>query len=150
IIRAHLEWVRDYRSRAEVIDLFEAMPSELRAQVSTLVPASWYPFATMVEVDRLIVDRFGNGESEFARELGAYLAMRTLSDIRRFISGNDLHDFFRKLALLHREWYDFGSLEYVESGDKSGCMLRRAYGAHSALDCAATAGFYKECIRIHG
>jgi hypothetical protein len=113
IIRGHLDWVRDHGSRSEVIALFEQIPDFLRYQISTLAPAAWYPFRTLIAVDRLIVDHFGNGES-------------------------------------HRDWYDFGDAEYVESSDRSGCLLRRGYGAHSALDCASTGGFYRECIRLHG
>jgi len=36
IIRAHLDWVRDHRSRAEIIALFEDIPDLLRYQISTL------------------------------------------------------------------------------------------------------------------
>ena len=72
IIRAHLDWVRDFGSRAEIIALFEEIPDFLRFQISTLTPAAWYPFRTLITIDRLIVDRFGNGESRFARELGAW------------------------------------------------------------------------------
>jgi len=150
MIRAHLEWARDHGSRAEFIGLFEEMPEVLRYQISTLAPATWYPFATLMAVDRLIIDRFGRGEPHFARELGAYVAQRMLAETQRFFSSNGLHDFFRRVALLHREWYDFGSAEYVEGGERSGCMLRRGYGVHNTLDCAAMAGFYRECIRLHG
>jgi hypothetical protein len=150
IIRAHLDWVRDHGSRGEIIGLFEDIPDLLRYQISTLAPAAWYPFRTLIAVDRMIVERFGNGESKFAHELGAYLAQRTLSDIRRFFGAPGLHDFFRHAAMLHREWYDFGSAEYVETSERSGCLIRRGYGAHSPLDCASIGGFYRECIRIHG
>jgi hypothetical protein len=84
IIRAHLDWVRDHRSRAEIIALFEDIADFLRYQISTLTPAAWYPFRTLIAVDRVIVDHFGNGEAQFARELGGYLAQTTLADIRRF------------------------------------------------------------------
>jgi len=150
VIRAHIEWVRDYNSRADVIALFEEMPRALRQQISTLAPGPWYPFATLIAVDRMIVERFGGGRLQFAGELGAYFARRTLAETRPFLLQGALHDFFGRAALLYREWYDFGSAEYVKSGSRSGCMLRRGYGAHSPMDCAATGGFHRECIRLHG
>lgn len=59
LIRARLEWVRDYASREETIEFFEALPAEVRCQVSILLPAAAYDAGTLAAVDETIVALFG-------------------------------------------------------------------------------------------
>jgi hypothetical protein len=105
-------------------------------------------FASLIALDRLIIEHFGNGSLQFAEELGTYTAQRSFGDCCRFSA--ELQDFFPRASMLHRDWYDFLSLEYVQSGDCSGTMLHRGYRAHSRIECAAMIGFYRQCIRLHG
>src|SRR5882724_6039324 len=72
MIRAHLDWVRDHAAREETIELFESLPPGVRQQVSTVLAASWYDFATLIAVDRTILTFFGHDDVRFLEQLGAY------------------------------------------------------------------------------
>jgi len=148
LLSAHLDYARDYGSRREFIDFFEEIPDALRRQVGALVPGVWYPFSSLIALDRLIIDRFGGGDVHFAEELGTYTAQRSYAAMSRFAGGP--HEFFARAPILHRDWYDFLSSEYVQSGERSGTMLHRGYRAHSRIDCGVMAGFYREGVRLHG
>lgn len=146
MVRAHVDWVRDHRDRTEVIEFFEAIPLTMR----TVLAASWYPFADVIELDRVIMNRFGHGEISFLRELGAYSARQSLTGVYRFFRRSDVHEFFRRSALLHGQFQDFGTADYHEVAGTEGRMVHSHYTSYSPLYCASAIGFYRECIRLHG
>jgi hypothetical protein len=146
MVRAHLDWVRDHHDRTEVIEFFEAVPASMR----TVLTASWYPFADIVALDRLIMNRFGHGELSFLQKLGAYSARQSLTGVYRFFQRSGVHEFFRRSALLHGQYQDFGTASYDGHAETAGRMLHDGYPSFSPLYCASAAGFYRECIRLHG
>ncbi|HKS25254.1 MAG TPA: hypothetical protein VJZ76_20835 [Thermoanaerobaculia bacterium] len=146
MVRAHVDWVRDHRDRDEVIEFFEAIPRTMR----TVLAASWYDFADVIALDRVIVDRFGGGQLPFLQELGAYSARQSLTGVYRFFQRSGVHEFFRRSALLHGQFQDFGTAEYEEVEGTAGRMRHGHYTSYSPLYCASAAGFYRECIRLHG
>jgi len=150
MIRAHLDWVRDHAAREETIELFESLPPGVRQQVSMVLPASWYDFATLIAVDRTILTFFGHDDVRFLEQLGAYSARVNLAGIYRIFRREDLHDFFRRAAVLHRQFLDFGTAEYVELAPSAGVMHHRGYASYSPLYCAGAIGFYRECVTLHG
>jgi predicted hydrocarbon binding protein len=150
MIRAHLDYARDHASRDEIIELFETLPVAIRREVATVLAASWYDFSTLIAVDKRIVEMFGNDAPTFPEQLGRYSAEKNLSGVNRFFQRDGVHEFFRRMALLHGQFQDFGTAEYVELAPFSGCMQHRGYVAYSPLYCASAVGFYRECVRQHG
>lgn len=150
LLRAHLDWVRDHRSRDETIEFFESLPSPLRHELSGVLPTTWHAFSTLIAVDRVIVDRFGHGRFDILEELGTWSARTTLGGVYRFFRRDDLHDFFARAALLHVQYQDFCTAAYDATSETSGVMRHRGYVSYSPLYCASAIGFYRECIRLHG
>jgi hypothetical protein len=150
LLRAHLDWVRDHRSRDETIEFFESLPAPLRHALSAVLPTTWHSFATLIAVDRLIVDHFGHGRLDLIEELGTWSARNTLGGVYRFFRRDDLHDFFARAALLHAQYQDFGTASYDATGESTGRMVHRGYTSYSPLYCASAIGFYRECISLHG
>ena len=149
IIRAHLEWVRDHARPDEVGGFFEDVSRVMGQQFSTVLASSWYRFADLIEVDRLILQRFGNGNPHFLEELGAYSARMNLRALDGLLKPADIHDFFRRAALMHRQFQDFGTAKY-EAEQSHGRAIQADYVAWSPLYCATARGFYAECVRLHG
>ncbi len=146
IVRAHIDWVRDYRDRDEVISFFEALPQVMR----NVLAASWYPFDAAMEVDRLIMNRFGNGDPRFLEELGAYSARQALTGVDRFMQPFGIHEFFHRAASLHRRLHDLGTDVYFERAPSAGRFVHIGYCSVNPLYCSTSIGFYRECIRLHG
>jgi len=146
MVRAHIDWVRDHRDRNEVIEFFEVIPHAMR----TVLAASWYSFADVIELDRTIMNRFGHGELEFLQELGAYSARQSLAGALRVFQRAGVHEFFRRAALLHAQFQDFGTAEYEELGATAARMIHGHYTSYSPLYCASAIGFFRQCIRLHG
>lgn len=150
MLRAHLDWVRDHTSREETIEFYAALPDGVRRQVSTVLAASWYEFTTLIEIDRAILTLFGNGDPRFLERLGAFSAEVNLAGVYRFFRRDGVHDFFRRSALLHDQFQDFGTAEYAEESGTSGTMRHREYPSFSPLFCASAIGYYRECVQLHG
>lgn len=150
MIRAHLDWVRDHASRDEIIELFETLPADVRQQAATVLASSWYDFALLIAVDRTILSLFGGNDERFLEQLGAYSAQKNLSGTYRSLHRDDLHELFSRAALLHRQFQDFGTAEYIEISPRSGCMRHHDYVSYSPLYCASAVGFYRGCIVLHG
>lgn len=150
MISAHLDWVRDHSSREETIELFAALPAEVRQQVSTVLPTAWYDFATLIALDRSILGCFGEHDIRFLEQIGAYSAQKNLSGIDHFFRRDSMHEFFRRVANLSRQFQDFGVVEYVEVATFTGMIRHRADPVYSPLHCASAMGFYRECVTLHG
>ena len=146
MIRGHIDWVRDYCDRDEVIAFFEAIPRRMR----NVLVSSWYPFGDAMEIDRVIMNRFGRGELLFLEELGAFSARQNLRGADRLFYPSGVHDFFRRSAQMHTQFHDFGSAVYLEAGPTAGEMIHSRCSSFSPLYCSSAIGYYRECIRLHG
>jgi len=150
IVRAHLQWVRDYHGAAAVERLVAALPADARAEVDGVIATSWCEFATVVRLDRTIEAMFGRGRPLFLRELGRYSADLNLSGAYRMFRSADLHEFFRRSVLLHRQFQDFGTVSYEPAGDTAGSMIHSNYPCFSPVYCHSAIGYYEQAIVVHG
>lgn len=149
IIKAHLQWVRDYHGHDAISDVLEALPAEVAAEVNSAQAAGWCSFRSVVLLDRAIETLCGRGRRGFLRELGRYSAHVNLSKYREY-RRDDLHQFFRRMQLLHRQFQDFGSVSYAQTSDGSGAMSHRDYGWFSRVYCESALGYYEQVIVMHG
>jgi hypothetical protein len=146
MLRAHIDWVRDHRDRDSVIAFFEGVPPSMR----NVLAASWYPFEDAIKLDRIMMDQFGDGDLAFLEELGAYSTRLNLSGVYRSFQRMGVHEFFRRSAVLHAQFQDFGTARYEELGANEGRMIHAGYPSYSPLYCSSAIGYYRECIRLHG
>jgi hypothetical protein len=146
LVRAHSDWVRDHCDRHEVVAFFEAIPPSMRS----LLIAGWYRFEDFVELDRVIVNQFGDGDVRFLQDLGAFSARQYLSGAYRLLQDSGVHEFFHRSVLLRTQFYDFGRAEYFERAERQGQMIHSGFDSYSPLYCSSAVGFYRECLRLHG
>lgn len=151
IFRSHLRWVQDHRTEADVRRLWARLPPDISKALSgVILIGSWYPFGWLVELDRAIVELFGEGRSDILRELGRYSARLNLSTTYRAFNRENNHEFFRNSAVLHSQFQDFGTASYEQLGEASGRMVHRGYLCFSPVYCASALGYYEECVATHG
>src|SRR5512144_3004568 len=82
MMAAHVKWVADHCSPADMDRFQAALPPMLRLSVkSQIVPTAWYEFRELIAIDRAIVDLFAGGEASMLRELGAYSARLNLATL---------------------------------------------------------------------
>jgi len=150
IVQSHLQWVRDYHGEDAVLRLLRALPDDAGAEVDSALASTWCSFETVVLLDRAIEEMFGGRRSLFLRELGRYSAHLNLSSVYRLYKSADLHEFFRRSALLHRQFQDFGTARYKQLADKVGAMIHSDYPCFSPVYCQSAIGYYEQAIVLHG
>lgn len=151
MVRSHIDWVRHHRDREETIEFYEALQPEVRYACTRLGPSAWCPASVLVDIDRVVVDQFGNGDASFLENLGAYFAQIALDDIQVVRVAFEIHDRLRKIITILGQFEDFGTVAlYTPTGLSAGTITRSSAIEFSPLLCASSIGYYRECIRLYG
>jgi hypothetical protein len=115
-----------------------------------ILASAWYPFDIYNRVDETICKLFGNGSPGLCREMGADSACRALSGTYRVYMKDGPTALLRRLAVLHRTFYDSGSMEVTPVGDGH-CVIRTAYAPRSTrTNCLVAQGFYRKVVELCG
>jgi predicted hydrocarbon binding protein len=150
MVRAHLQFVRDQLGEPALARLLDALPAPVAAEVHAILPSTWCAFESLILLDRAIARIAGRNEQELMRDLGRYSAKINLSTVYRAFHRDDLHEFFRLSATLHRQFQDFGDCEYEHTGDSRGRISIRKAACFSPAYCSSELGYLEQVIATHG
>jgi uncharacterized protein (TIGR02265 family) len=150
MVRAHLQFVRDRLGEPALAGTLQALPPAVAAEVQGLLASTWCALESLVTLDRTIARVAGRDEHELMRELGRHSAQINLSTIYRAFNRDDLHDFFRNSAMLHRQFQDFGDCQYEPIGPTQARITIRNATCYSPAYCASEAGYLEQVIATHG
>lgn len=150
MVRAHLQFVREQLGEPALAHTIGALPSVVAAEVQGLLASTWCTFESLIVLDRTIARIAGRDEREMARELGRYSAHVNLSTIYRAFHRDDIHEFFRHSAALHRQFQDFGSCEYDRVDATHGRITVRDAVCFSPSYCSGEVGYLEQVIATHG
>lgn len=149
IFRSHLNWVREHHPD-RLDELLGRLPADSSKMLGGIIlPSSWYPFAALIHPDRTISEMFAAGNPEILRELGQYSARINLSTTYKALNRDSNHEFFSNSAVIHSQFQDFGTVEYVRTV-RGGRMIHRDNPCFSVIFCASSIGYYAENILSHG
>jgi len=151
MMAAHIGWATTARPPVDVTRFWTALPSNLEKSLSGMIlPVSWFPFADLIVVDRVIVKVYGGGDPAVLREVGAFSARSNLTGVYKVFKGNSIHEFFDNGARLHSKFQDFGDAAYLMTSRLSGEMVHSGYCSYSPLFCESALGYYRESLLLHG
>lgn len=150
MVRAHLQYVRDHHGEPFAARTHAALPAGVAAEIDAALASSWCSFESLVTLDRTIAKVCGRDERALMRELGRYSAQINLTTVYRAFRRDDIHEFFRRGAALHRQFQDFGTTEYEQLAPTRGRISVRNAVCYSPAYCASEAGYLEEVIAIHG
>ena len=150
MVRAHLQFVRDRLGEAALDRTLKALPPAVAAEVQGILATTWCTFESLIVLDRTIAHVAGRDERDLMRELGRYSAQINLSTIYRAFHRDDIHDFFRNSAMLHRKFQDFGDCEYEQVAKTHGRISIRNAASYSPTYCSSEAGYLEQVIETHG
>lgn len=150
VLKAHLQWLHVAAGDAGRAQLLASLDPDSASEAGGILASSWYRFATIIAVDRAIIAGAGGGDDRFAEELGAFTAHLELANSGYLLTARGAHDFFRHVALLHRQYIDFGSASYEQTGSASGRMIHRRYRCFSPIFCGSWIGYYRQSLQARG
>ena len=150
MVRAHQQFVRDCLGEAALARVHKELPPAVAAEVDGALVSTWCKFESLVALDLAIARVAGRDAQEIMRELGSYSAKINLATLYRAFHRDDLHEFFRQSATLHRQFQDFGVCVYEQLGEKSGRISIREAKCFSPTYCSSEAGYLSQVIAAHG
>lgn len=150
MVRAHLQFVRDRAGEAALARTLAALPPAVAAEVDGILVSTWCSFENLIALDLAIARVAGRDADGLVRELGRYSAQINLSTFYRAFHRDDIHDFFRYSAALHRQFQDFGTCIYEQLGPTSARISIRDAACFSPTYCASEAGYLEQVIATHG
>lgn len=150
MVRAHLQFVRDRLGETALAAVMKELPPAAANEVNGLLASSWCSFENLILLDRAIARVAKRDERELMRELGRHSAQVNLSTIYRAFNREDIHDFFRHSAALHRQFQDFGDCIYEQVGPTHCRITIRNAACYSPAYCASETGYLEEVIATHG
>ena len=150
MVRAHLQFVRDRLGEPTLERTMKALPPAVAAEVHGILATTWCSFESLIVLDRTIAHVAGRDERDLMRELGRYSAQINLSTIYRAFHRDDIHDFFRNSAMLHRKFQDFGDCVYEQVAKTHGRISIRNAASYSPTYCSSEAGYLEQVIETHG
>ncbi len=145
MLRAHLLWVREYGFAGEEAELAGPLLEGFDAD-------GWYPFSSIIALDRSIAARFAAAGEEPAllEDLGRFSARVNLSMRFARWRDEDHHRFFEESTRVHHELQDFGSAHYQSLGTTRGAMTLSGYACFSPVYCSSAVGWFEQCLQLHG
>ena len=150
MVRAHLQFVRDRLGETALVRTLDALPAAVAAEVQGVLTGTWCAFESLVMLDRAIAKAAGHDERELMRELGRYSAQINLSTVYRAFHRDDIHEFFRHSATLHRQFQDFGTCAYEPISEGHGKISVRDAVCYSPVYCNSEVGYLEQVISTHG
>ena len=150
MVRAHLQFVRDQLGEPALALTMKALPVAVAAEVQNILASAWCAFSSLITLDQTIARVANRDEQQLMRELGRYSARINLSTIYRAFHRDDIHEFFRNSAMLHRQFQDFGDCEYQHVAAGHGRISVRNAVCYSPAYCASEAGYLEQVIATHG
>jgi hypothetical protein len=150
MLRTRLDFLRERYGPEAPPAVLGALDAEERRLVQSALPGSWLPFSLVNHIDDEIVRRYGDGNAELCRDMGAFSAHRTLATVYRMFveqAGGEPLRLMEGMSALHSTFYDWGSMRATRSGERR-CRVESDYkGGATRANCLAAVGFYGEALR---
>src|SRR5262245_38987553 len=150
MVRAHLQFVRDRLGEETLARTLTDLPAPVAAEVNGILVSTWCRFESLIALDLAVARAAGREPRELMRELGRYSAQINLSTFYRAFHRDDIHEFFRHSAALHKQFQDFGDCVYEQLGETSARISIRGAACFSPTYCCSEAGYLEQVIATHG
>jgi hypothetical protein len=128
--------------------VLSGLGDETRRQLDAATPDGWYDLEIYDRLQQKIAAQLGGVADELYAEMGAFSAACNALPMFGERTG-DPFQFFRHIAVLHRQLFDFGETTVVRR--PGGCLIEVDFeGAARASICKSGTGFYRQCAEMSG
>jgi uncharacterized protein (TIGR02265 family) len=141
------EYVRTVHGAEGVRTALSALPSVDQQALEGLEQDSWYPFRTLLRLDRVIASLFAPDDPDIYERIGeASSGFRTdwLGQHAPLVS---VHGFLARTAEEHRRHFTFGRSSYRRTGFTQGQMSVSDYPEPDQIFCRSAVGYLRGVLR---
>lgn len=146
LLQSRLEYVRARHGGAAVERVLRALPEAERARLQGLTRDGWYPFRSLVRLDRAIVDTVGGGDERVFYDLGRASARHRTEWLGTHASLVSVHGFLSRMAEEHRRFHTFGRAEYRRMGFRHGQISFFEFPDVDPVFCLSGGGYIAAAV----
>jgi uncharacterized protein (TIGR02265 family) len=145
---ARFEYVRREHGPAMVSAVMQALDEPDRSALRGLDRRQWYPFATLVRLDRAIARLIAPGDDAVYERLGAASGRERTEWLGADARLHSVHGFLSRLAEQHPRLHSFGEATYRRQGFTTGELSFSWGPGIDATFCRATLGYLRGAVQF--
>jgi hypothetical protein len=146
LLQSRLEYVRLKHGPAAVQHVLGALPEPERARLKGLTREGWYPFRTLVALDRAVVETVGAGDERLYVDLGRASARHRTEWLGEHAPLVSVHGFLSRMAEEHRRFHTFGRAEYRRLGFRHGQISFFEFPEVDPAFCLSGGGYISAAV----
>jgi hypothetical protein len=143
---SRFEYLRREHGSAAIAKVVEALPEPDRIRLGGVDKDTWYPFGTLVRLDRAIVAAFGKGDPLLYERLGEASAEQRTLWLGEHAALVKVHGFLARMAEQHRRFHNFGRAEYRRINFSVGEISFSDYPETDPVYCLSAKGYIRRSI----
>jgi hypothetical protein len=149
---SRIRWVKLNQGEQGLERLTAGVSAELgEILVDGAVMASWYPFASFIEINEAIDKTFGKGDLGLIKSLGRYGADANLTTIYRlFFKVGTVKWVMARAARLWGMHYDSGQLIVQQSPGREVELRIQDFATPHRVHCLAVQGWAERSVELSG
>lgn len=146
LLQSRFEYVRHRHGPAAVQRVLDALPEAERGRLKGLTREAWYPFRTLLLLDRAIVDVVGAGDERVLFDLGRASARHRTEWLGEHAPLVNVHGFLSRMAEEHRRFHTFGRAEYRRLGFRHGQIAFFEFPEPDPAFCLSGSGYISAAV----
>lgn len=148
IFLARFEYLRREHGPAMVETVLEALDESDRGALRSLDRREWYPFGTLVRLDRAIARLTAPGDDAVFERIGRASARHRTERIGPDARLYSVHGFLSRIADQHPRLHNFGEAAYRRHGFTEGEIAFSCYPELDGAFCRANLGYLRGAVEL--
>ena len=146
IVVSRFEYLKREHGSNSIARVLEALPAEDRKLLGGVDKGGWYPFGTLVRLDRAIAATLGKDDPLIYERLGEASAQERTLWLGEHAALVSVHGFLARMAEEHRRFHNFGRAEYRRINFSVGEISFREYPETDPVYCLSAKGYLRRSI----
>lgn len=148
IFLARLEYLREVHGSEGLQRVLGALEAEDRARLTGVDRGAWYPFGTLLRLDKAIATVMAPGDPGIYERLGEASARHRTEWLGEHARLVNPHGFLSRVADEHRRFHTFGKAVYRRTGFTEGEVAYSDYPEQDLIWCRASRGYFRGAIEF--
>jgi predicted hydrocarbon binding protein len=146
IVVSRFEYLKRTQGTDSIGRVLEALPLVDRELLGGVDRDKWYPFATLIRLDKAIARLTGGDAARTYERLGEASAQQRTLWLGEHAALVNVHGFLSRIAEEHRRFHNFGSADYRRINFSVGEISFSDYPETDPIYCLSARGYFRRSI----
>lgn len=143
------QFLLDVAGEQSFYDVLSRLTPRTMQYARTPLASAWCEFASLVELDRAILEALRTRYPNVLALIGAASAELGIGRVYKSLDSTELTKFLENGALFHSQYQKFGTQRYEKTANGAR-IVYTDYPCYSPIFCASAFGYFLETILRHG